>query len=128
MAFRMRIKKEIFRFAIERDFSGAVLIKILSAIAIAILVTTVPGWIMLVEARGTYVSLREIGIYLLNTVLFLLLIPFFALAKQPVILEKISLKTKGKTLPTSRFVASISLLSLTVALIAYLAIVISGLT
>lgn len=128
MAFIMRIKKDIFRFSIERDFSGAVLVKISSAITIAILVATVPGWTMLVEARETYVSMRELGVYLLNTVLFLLILPFFAIAKKPGVLEKIGVKTKGKALPTSRFIASISLLSLTIALVAYLAIVISGLT
>lgn len=129
MVFRVKIKKEIFVFSAKEDFSSSLLVKILSTIAIVTLLATLPGWIMLVESYKLYVSLREIGIYVLNTTLLLLLIPLFAIAKPPATLQKVTgLKTKSKTVPTSRFLASISILSIIIALTTYLAITISGLT
>lgn len=128
MVLKVRIKKELFAFSVREDFSSALLIKLLFAIALITLVATVPGWAMLIESYEAYVSLREIGVYLLNTTLILLLLPFFAVSKPPATLEKImSMKTKGKTVPTSKFLASISLLSTIIALSVYLAIAFSGL-
>ncbi|MEM1555676.1 MAG: hypothetical protein QXM54_04025, partial [Desulfurococcaceae archaeon] len=94
----MKIKKEIFVFSAKEDFSSSLLVKILSTIAIVTLLATLPGWIMLIESYKLYVSLREIGIYVLNTTLLLLLIPLFAIAKPPATLQKVTgLKTKSKT-------------------------------
>lgn len=126
----MKIKKESFKFSLERDQAVKSVIHSLAIISILLVFILVPGWILTIRSYVELAApLSVIGISFLATVLIALSIPIFYLAKpieQPSIV-KAGKKQMGYKGAVSKFLILVSFTSFSTALIILLIINITGL-
>lgn len=126
----MKIKKEIFKFLLERDQLAKSLTYALSIISIMLVFILVPGWILTIKLYIDLAApLSVIGTSLLASILIALSIPLFYLAKQPEqpSTVKLSKKHVGYRRSASKFLILASFAAFSTALAILLAINIMGL-